>query len=875
MSIQTDEFKEKKLIEEKTSFLDLEKLPQTINTLKDGDCAFHAILGEWNEKEGVFIYSKTIDKRNQLKNSIKGADKKSEIYRYIKEGIQNLIMTGNYSPDNKAMLELSKKYQDFSSGEEKNLEKAWGTFEIALKKYPDIMAHIKKNHGYYQEASLKKKFESLISEEDDELTGLIFSIPELQTAFEKYETEKDTQTAWEAFETVLTQHPEIVEHINQNHTLYQEVSLKHQFQSALSKKEGLLQALILSIPELQMAFEEYNQKCWKGFDWDKEINTEVIDSYAEHIAKPKTWMLPVELAMIAYVFKRKVIYYPYPGSEPQVFGSSELIDDKDNSVYVQFDGIGHFERLMTLSDPLVYKSPKLSLHILDNLIAHVLKDKDAKIDPKKLIREFYFFSVNVALIQSLNPKDKKIIFDRLKKLYQLAIKDDNEKNAEALFNEETLFKDHPCFSELGQGKLKDEKGNNLWHLAAKNGNLDLLKTLDKNDKNLLLTNQEDKTPIELAAQHGHLNVVEYLISECKAIKFVHQKELSEKAFNLLVCACQGGHIKLVNYLLELISKQGLKKPLESYDWASLISEAAQNEQPDLIKHLVQTYKVNVNRRDHGEEYPLQRAIDVGAWKSAAYLLDLATFKPWADSMHIAIIYRDWTTLTFLLTEKHVPKINIPYDGEKTLLDHAIEHGNLKVIQYLAEKCHPASIEKALLVTYKNKCSANIMEYFQKAHGLKVALNDFGKAYIIKTSIENKEKPKSIVKEEKTRVTPVVSHPVLHPGLQSHGIFHPPISPSSKKFLQSFFEAVPDVTQFLKAKLKEVLNLLDAYFPINSDDPSIFRKRMEYAEQLLYYQAKEDQLMPEDAKNLDLIAENITKDFEKMSIESHKKTLASI
>jgi ankyrin repeat protein/serine/threonine protein kinase len=148
---------------------------------------------------------------------------------------------------------------------------------------------------------------------------------------------------WSRFEAVLRhlQHQNILDYIQRNHQLDQASSLRDQFYDSLNKKEGELYGRILSIHTLHEAFQEYNQLQNTEFDWVSAISGEIKEEYAEFLGREHVWLLPSELAIIAYVFDKTVNYYPDPNSSFCL----PLNPGKQSTVTVQFNGINHYERL--------------------------------------------------------------------------------------------------------------------------------------------------------------------------------------------------------------------------------------------------------------------------------------------------------------------------------------------------------------------------------------------------------------------------------------------------------------------------------------------------------------------------------------------------
>ncbi|XP_072904374.1 ankyrin repeat and death domain-containing protein 1B-like isoform X2 [Hemitrygon akajei] len=89
-----------------------------------------------------------------------------------------------------------------------------------------------------------------------------------------------------------------------------------------------------------------------------------------------------------------------------------------------------------------------------------------------------------------------------------------------------------------------EKGKMPYHLAAENGHLEMVEALRKLNYNTQKKDKEGNTPLHLAAWNGHVTVLTVLLSEGNLIN--EENEEGETAFYL---AAVGGHHECVTSLL--------------------------------------------------------------------------------------------------------------------------------------------------------------------------------------------------------------------------------------------------------------------------------------------------------------------------------------
>jgi hypothetical protein len=153
---------------------------------------------------------------------------------------------------------------------------------------------------------------------------------------------------WKSFEQTLHQHIDVEKYILTHHTLNEDTSLKDKFNSVLGlggEKENELYALIASVPVLQHSFTQYNHDVNSPYDWDN-IPKEVKEEFAQFIGTPRSWLAPLELNIIAYLFDKTIHYYPAASAERMEFNHG-----KSQPIVIQFNGIDHFERLESTEQP--------------------------------------------------------------------------------------------------------------------------------------------------------------------------------------------------------------------------------------------------------------------------------------------------------------------------------------------------------------------------------------------------------------------------------------------------------------------------------------------------------------------------------------------
>ncbi|KAF6770706.1 hypothetical protein AHF37_10522, partial [Paragonimus kellicotti] len=100
---------------------------------------------------------------------------------------------------------------------------------------------------------------------------------------------------------------------------------------------------------------------------------------------------------------------------------------------------------------------------------------------------------------------------------------------------------------------RDVDGNFAVHLAAKHGNLHVLKRLLSTAPQLKETNSAGRTPLCFAAENNRLDCVLYLLDQGANVNHRDNSNITP-----LFLACCGGHVDVVNELLKAGAKPGFR-----------------------------------------------------------------------------------------------------------------------------------------------------------------------------------------------------------------------------------------------------------------------------------------------------------------------------
>ncbi len=114
-------------------------------TRGDGDCAIHAILGQWNGNE---VACEDIEgKREALKKTLQAQPVDSALEPLLQIAVKELVMSQQNLNGFYYVKALRKQYQLFLSNEETADQSLWQTFDLKLAENgKEIVEYINNNH---------------------------------------------------------------------------------------------------------------------------------------------------------------------------------------------------------------------------------------------------------------------------------------------------------------------------------------------------------------------------------------------------------------------------------------------------------------------------------------------------------------------------------------------------------------------------------------------------------------------------------------------------------------------------------------------------------------------------------------------------------
>ncbi|EAY14998.1 ankyrin repeat protein, putative [Trichomonas vaginalis G3] len=258
------------------------------------------------------------------------------------------------------------------------------------------------------------------------------------------------------------------------------------------------------------------------------------------------------------------------------------------------------------------------------------------------------------------------------KIYKL--KDSN--NFEQIYNFMKMLSlqdNHNMFSLACKEGLC-EKRNASWmdvlHVASKEGNIQLVKSLlkcrcyieniDQNGNTPLIIsslfdkqevvkylisagadkeakNKDGNTPLSIATKEGHLEVVKYLISVGA------NKEVKDKDGNtLLIIATKGGRLEVVKYLISI----GADKEVKDKDGNTPLIEASILDKLGIVKYLI-SIGADKEAKNNDGDTPLSIAAKEGHIEIGKYLLSIGANKE-GKSIEFLLDQIDKETLSKLM-----------------------------------------------------------------------------------------------------------------------------------------------------------------------------------------------------------------------------------
>ncbi|XP_046562242.1 ankyrin repeat domain-containing protein 50-like [Haliotis rubra] len=224
----------------------------------------------------------------------------------------------------------------------------------------------------------------------------------------------------------------------------------------------------------------------------------------------------------------------------------------------------------------------------------------------------------------------------------------------------------------------DETGNNILHCACRRGDMEAVKyILSQKMVDVNSYGPRKKTPLMVAAEHGHKEVVELLVT--------HGADLSlsvKGGDNILHIACNRGQFDVVKYLLSLnsvdINSRGYKK-------RTPVMAAAEHGHKEVVELLV-THGADLSLSVKGRDDILHIACNRGQFDVVKYLLSLNSvdinsmgYKKRTPVM-VAAEHGHKEVVELLVT--HGADLSLSVKGRDDILHIACKSGQFDVVKYL-------------------------------------------------------------------------------------------------------------------------------------------------------------------------------------------------
>ncbi len=224
--------------------------------------------------------------------------------------------------------------------------------------------------------------------------------------------------------------------------------------------------------------------------------------------------------------------------------------------------------------------------------------------------------------------------------------------------------------------ISDQNGVTPLRLAAQNGHLEVVKHLIE-WRAPINGNCTDKSPLYVATYNGHLAIVKYLV-ECGAAISPDQKD----GWSPLHAAAGKGYLDIVKYLVML----GAMIDLKQKDGWSPLHLAAKNGHFLVVKYLIEK-KVLINANQKDGWSPLHVAAQNGHLEIVQYLVNLGAFihpnqKDGWMPLHMAVQEGLLGVAKYLINMG--ASIEIAKKDGRTSLHMAAENGYLEIVKYLVK-----------------------------------------------------------------------------------------------------------------------------------------------------------------------------------------------
>ena len=211
----------------------------------------------------------------------------------------------------------------------------------------------------------------------------------------------------------------------------------------------------------------------------------------------------------------------------------------------------------------------------------------------------------------------------------------------------------------------------------------------------LSENDGNRTPLSLACETGHLDIVRYLVDEQSV-----DPNYGSRRWPALHAACRGGHLEVVKFLVEEKECDHTQLCQIEASVYSVLDLTAIGGQVDTARYLIEQKHLDPIGNTASTHTPLELACKCNCLEMVKYLVNEKSIDPLdglndgSTPFHTACVQGHLEIVKFLIEEKGCDpmfsngKYPTPYGI--ACAGVATSHGNLDVIRYLTEErqCDP-------------------------------------------------------------------------------------------------------------------------------------------------------------------------------------------
>ena len=238
---------------------------------------------------------------------------------------------------------------------------------------------------------------------------------------------------------------------------------------------------------------------------------------------------------------------------------------------------------------------------------------------------------------------------------------------------------------LNPNEMKDPSGPTLLHLACQHGHLDIVQYLiNDQDCNPESTTLNGRTSLHTACKSGHLHIVKCLITDHKCNPHCTDND----GYTPLHAASESGNIETVKYL---ITEQGCDPHVVDSIGNTPLHYASESGHLHIVQELITNFNCDPQKANNRGSIPLHYACRGGQIAVARYLIDEhqcnpnCTIMSGNTSLHLACLNGHLAVAVYLIDELGCNPHNVNNYGRGPL-HFACLSGHFDIAKYLISDC---------------------------------------------------------------------------------------------------------------------------------------------------------------------------------------------